>query len=531
MDAPRTRVIHNVTGHAAVIPHHEEMTLPEITRHVVGGIPTYTADIAIPFTGSLVFGVGRRDESAVTAGTAHLLEHLIMQRVGKVTVAHNATTGDETVSFFAQGAPALVADFLSRVARAISTLHEITDADVSEQRRIIAAELGEHDERAGRGPLLDRFGAKSIGLLDVGSPGHRSLTRDQALAFADEWFHSGNAALCFTGRIPEGCEVMLPAARPMPEREEATVIRSHAWVANGSTPLCLSIVLDGASNGAAMVAATALVVDQLFAELRTAQHLVYSVEPFMAPLTPDKRFVAFALDPRPADVVAAASSALEVIRRLASEGPTEAMVRDALDQWEQALVDPGMHAESLEALVTSILRGRRATDELSPPDISTVTAEDIRTVIADSLPSVFVTFGEDTLSTDLNDITEALGLPFVDIPAPLYATLGKTELFKRLMTSGVETFNPRMFRGLRRSQFVIDHDRIAWMGPDGAIEIVYDDVALSTYSETHRFWTVLAYSGDLILIDFDDWRAGDKAHSLLQARLPADRQIRIEVAA
>ena len=91
------------------------MPLPLVSVTDISGIPAYTADIRSAFTGTLTFGVGQRDATARTSGLAHLIEHLVMKRVGKVIVAHNATTADETVSFYAQGNPAAVCDFLTRV--------------------------------------------------------------------------------------------------------------------------------------------------------------------------------------------------------------------------------------------------------------------------------------------------------------------------------------------------------------------------------------------------------------------------------
>jgi hypothetical protein len=87
-----------------------------------------------------------------------------------------------------------------------------------------------------------------------------------------------------------------------------------------------------------------------------------------------------------------------------------------------------------------------------------------------------------------------------------------------------------MFRGMRGCQFVIDNDRLVCIWPEDAIEIAFADVALASYSETHGFWSVLAMGGDLLIVVLDDWR-GDKLHTLLQTRLPADKQIRVDAIA
>jgi hypothetical protein len=504
------------------------MPLPTPSRVLIDDLPAYSADIRSTFTGTLIFGVGLRDETVRTAGTAHLLEHLVMSRVGKVTIAHNATTADDTISFYAQGPPERVADFLSRVAIAVSTIHEVTEEDVAEQRRIIAAELGDESERHGRGPLLDRFGAQSIGLLDVGAPANRSLTREDALAFADTWLHRGNAALTFTGDIPDGLSVRLPAAHPLPERTVPAVIRHGAWVTNGTIPAAVSLVLQAGSQ-ANLIVATALISRALEEELRTRRHLVYSVESFAAAMRAGERFVCCALDPRPEDAVAAASEALTTIRRMAEAGPTDDQLREELDQWTQAAEEPAVQCDYLDGLATSILRGRRDPADLAPPDPDEVTAESLRDTVSRALPSLFVTFADEAVGYGDEAVTAALGLPPVEGEAAHLAGLSKMQIAKHLLTSGVETFSPRMFRGMRGCELIIDHVRLTSVSPNGLLELRFDQIAMASFSERHQAWVLLALGGDALAIELGDWRRADLAHGLLDERIPREVQFRVDI--
>ncbi|GAA1928185.1 hypothetical protein GCM10009775_20320 [Microbacterium aoyamense] len=505
------------------------MTLPAVSSVDVAGVPAFVVHTPDPLAGQLIFGVGLRDETAPTAGTAHLIEHLVMSRVGKVSIPHNARTDDETISFFAQGAPDKVADFLSRVSRAIVSLHEVTDDDVAEQRRIIAAELGEDDELPGRGALLDRFGAQSLGLLDVGTPGHRSITREQALAFADAWLHTGNAVLVFSGDVPDALDISLPPARALPPRTTADVIRGGAWVANGPQTVVVSLVLRGARAEGAIAIAGATIAGALHEDLRTHRQLIYSVAPFDAPLDRDAHFVAFALDARSEDALAAATYALETLRRLAESGISDEQHAQELEDWWNDIAVPASQLETVEAMAISVLRSRRERSDLTINAPADLTRDVVRQVIADAIPTVFVTFGDQVLSASEAEVSEALGLPFVDLPQPLYSTLSKAALMKRLTASGVEVFNAKMFRGMRGAQFVIDHDRIAWVSSKEIMEIPFDDVALAMYSEARRSWAVLGTGGDLLVMERDQWRSGDAAHALLSRRLPAERQIRVHL--
>lgn len=506
--------------------------MPPVTFRTLGGVPAYWADIRIPFTGTLTFGIGLRDATARTAGIAHLIEHLVMKRVGRPVVAHNATTADETISFYAQGAPDQVVDFLDRVMQAIGTLHEITDADVVEQRRIIAAELGADDERPGRGALVNRFGAKSIGLLDIGSPGHRSITRDDALAFSDRWLHAGNATLAFTGEIPPGLTVALPPARPMAPRVPATLLphRITGWIADGSAPLTITMML-GPADRAELAVATSTIAEALESELRTAQQSIYSVSGFVAPISDGSRFVAYGLDPRPEDAVETGAAAMRVLRELAERGPSAEQLQREREAWSLSEDDPAWQAEMLDSIATAVVRGRRRPEDVSVSDVSSVQPSAVREVIARGMESVYVTLGID-LDEDDPEVNEALGLPFSADATAHLATLDKKALFRHLMRSGVEVFNARMFRGMKGQQVAVDEDRVTLIVPETRLaEVRFDDITLASYSVEGRVWVLFVGAGHGLVLDLDDWRGGDKLHALLNARLPADARFDVDVPA
>ncbi|GEP47233.1 insulinase family protein [Microbacterium saccharophilum] len=504
------------------------MPSPAIRVLDVAGLPAYVSDIATTFTGTLVFGVGLRDETARSAGTAHLLEHLIMKRVGKVAVTHNATTSDEVIAFFAQGSPAQVGDFLTRVAAAVSSLHEITADDVLEQRRIISAELGQGDERIGRGNLIDRFGNQSLGLLDFGSPAHRSHTRADALRFADTWLHAGNAALTFTGPIPDGFTLSLPPARPVPERTPPEPIRHEAWIPNGEVPLVLSLVLRSPDAAHTAVART-LLEDALLGRLRTERHLVYSVNGFAFPLGAGATFVGYAMDPRAEDALAAATGAVELLRELAETGPDEAAIREQIEAWDAADDDPLAQAAQLDAIAAGVLRGRRERDDVEAVDLHAVTAADVQRVIADAMTTRFITFAGDTPLPDDDEVTAALGMPPAEDPTPLAVTLSRGDWVRHVMPAEVEVFGGRAFRGLRGASLFVDLERVTFASSAGTMEVRFDSMPVALYSEGQRFWCLVGREGHFMIVDLDQWRGAAKLHDLLGTRIPGDVQAGVDL--
>lgn len=509
--------------------HNGGMPLPPVSVVDVDGIPAYWADVRSAFVGSLIFGVGRRDETARTAGLAHLIEHLVMARIGRVHLAHNATTGDEAVAFYAQGSPAAVADYLTRVAHAISTLHEITDDAVAEQRRIISNELGDDDERPGRGHLVDRFGNQSLGLLDLGSPAHRSHTRAEVLRFADDWLHAGNAALSFTGAVPEGLSLRLPPARPMPARPEPTVIRHGQWVVNGQTPVVISLALDTEDLATANIAAT-LVADALFDTLRTERHLIYSADPFFFPLSSESCIAGYALDPRPEHALEAAAAALEVIRGFASDGPTAEAIAEQIARSQASDDEPDSHVEYVESRAASMLRGRSERGDVSaPPPVDGVTPDGVKALLARALESVFVTFGDDLEAESEEQITKALGLPPAEDPDPHFVSLSKWELMRHYTQDTTEIFSGKLFSGARGEDLVVDTERISLVA-DGVFEVRFDDIVLATYSEQLKLWSLMARPGHILFVDLDQWRGAKKLHALLGDRIPGAVQCEVDAA-
>lgn len=492
------------------------------------GITTYTVSLPVSFTGTLIFGVGLRDETARSSGLAHLVEHLVMHRVGKVNVAHNAITSDESISFFAQGPAAAVGDFLMRVGQAIRSLHEISEADVAGQRRIIVNELGDDDEYPGCGPLVDRFGNQTIGLINLGSPAHRSHTRDDVLRFTEMWLHAGNAALTFTGEVPAGFSLDLPAAREVPPRGKATPLREGAWAVGGHIPLTITVVLPTV-HPAAFNQAHYLLMSAFKESLRDERGLIYSIKDERFTLDAAHALSQYEFDPRPEYAIPSAMAAMEVMRHLAEHGPTKEQMSEQREQWTHAQADPMMHAEYLGTLAVSILRGHRDPSDTVDVDITTATADDVKKVIASAVSGAFITFGENIEFEQEHEVSEAVGLPAAQEPQPYVASLSRASLTRYLMSRRVRSFSARLFKGVRGQLIAIDDERVTCTSPFGLFEVRFDAIVLATYSQKNRFWTLVSSLGTVIFIDLHQWRGSRRLHAVLQSRVPRDVQCAIEV--
>ncbi|WP_062304020.1 insulinase family protein [Demequina subtropica] len=499
------------------------MAIPTLQTTDHRGIPVLWSDIRSTFTGTLAFAVGRRDELARTAGVTHLVEHLVMSRVGRVSVTHNASTEEDRVTFYAEGAEAAVADFLGRVAAAIRDLDAIDDAVVAEQRRIIAAELGEGDETTGAGPLLDRFGASTLGLLDLGMPAHRSLSREQALEWAATWLHAGNAVLTFTGPVPDGLGVDLPAARPLPERAAIAPLghRRHGWLGGGAAPLALSFALDASERGAVYVAGAAI-QRTLLDQLRTERHLVYSVDAFVARTDATTRWAVVALDPRREDILATAVAAVEILRTLAAEGPSDELMAAILEEDENITAHSGAQIAHLDDAAMNLLRHGVEPAAIDAVDMAAVPLDRVREAIAGAVETLLVSLGEIDDEITPEQLSERLGLPWAREPEGHYESMSTAARVKAFMPDSVEMLSPRWFSGMRGAQLIFDPERILMLAPElGIVELRWDAIALAGVCVDCGHWDLTGENGAGFVIEPGRWRGGAKAVDALRERVPA----------
>lgn len=498
------------------MPHDVSVLPQEYTRAVHHGIPVLTADIPVGFTGRLTLGVGKRDETARTAGISHLVEHLVMRQVTRLPVPHNATTGDDSVEFFASGAPDQVADFLNRVAAAIRGLSDVTAADVARERKTIVSELGEDDETTGRGPLLDRYGTQSFGLLDLGQPAHRTHTPEMVAEFAQRWLHAGNAVLSFTGPVPENLDVELPAARERTPDEDPLPLagRERGWVTNFGQPAAFSLIVDGPRE---VRSAFAWCLEEtLFDELRVDANLIYSVDAYTGLLRGERRILAMVLDPSEEDVERTAIAATRVLRRLAAEGPSDEVLARIREQLRAAVSDPSYRAEILTSKAAELARHGM----LTPDDVSfeKVTADDVREVAARALPTLLWSLAREELE---EATAQELDLPDVSTRSEL-AELPKREMFRRLMKA--EILSPRWGTGLRGTDLIIDEERIVVAHKEGIVDVPFRSLVLAGVcsDEDCGHWDLTTADGGGMLFHPKAWRGAEKAVRMLEARVPAE---------
>ncbi|MBM7790511.1 insulinase family protein [Tenggerimyces flavus] len=191
-------------------------TLPEVHRTVVDGVPVFWVDTpGRRLTARLLFGVGLADETLLTTGISHVIEHLTMRQVGEHPYAANASVGTFVTEFEVSSSPEVVTEHLAKVCRSLAEL-DLEPLDV--ERSVIRVEERHRDRGANpvvAWPLSMRYGARGPGL--IASP-HIAPSRADPTEVADwcrQWFHRANAALVLTGPLPDGLRLPMPDGEPV----------------------------------------------------------------------------------------------------------------------------------------------------------------------------------------------------------------------------------------------------------------------------------------------------------------------------
>lgn len=184
-----------------------------VTTGSVDGVDAFWTDSGRErLSASLIFRVGAADETLATAGSSHLIEHLLLHGPPSGAVEVNGSTSGLLVSLDAVGSPEAVADHLRRVCARVA---HFPLGEVDHERRVLAAERAGRPTGATSRALTIRYGATGPGLLAWSDFAVESLAVDHLQRWLSAHFTAGNAALALDGPPPAGLTLPLP---PGPRR-------------------------------------------------------------------------------------------------------------------------------------------------------------------------------------------------------------------------------------------------------------------------------------------------------------------------
>lgn len=458
------------------------------------------ADRGAPYTGSLTFGAGRRDETFVTGGITHLVEHLAMSALAPSHLDRNASVDEGVTRFTATGTPEAVGEFLSDVAAALSDLR--TDRLEVEASILEVEGPGLLDPTAAV-LLARRYGARGVGLVGFVDAAVGAISAADVRDHAERYFVADNAVAWFTGPPPEGLALPLPRGQlNLPVRPEQLEPRGPGVVLLDQPGVGLSFE---AAESEALLTGCRILLERLTEELRTRRGLSYHLGLSVSTLDLDHWHVAITADCRPGDAVAVAAEMYDGLRRLAGSGPTEDELGRDLDGMRTVFDDPRSAADELDMAAGRMLqRGAPFTQEHLLAERLAVTADAVAQAATAVLDSVLIAVPPDSVSSVSGP--QPLPLPILDLPmaAPV-----EGQTFARRLTGSTVP---------RGARLVVGDDGVSLrVGPD-AMTIRYGD--LVGCGRAPGAVLLVAVDGNTLVVHESDWRNGSAALAAVEAAVP-----------
>ncbi|WP_426301955.1 insulinase family protein [Arthrobacter sp. R-11] len=309
-------------------------------RTEIDGVPVFWVAGPEPLTAHLVFRVGVRDETFMTTGITHLVEHLTMSAIQGPRHGRNASVEPSFTSFMVTGKPHVVTAFIADVCTKLGS-PELDRLPV--EKKILNAEGGMSAGPVEAAHVRYRYGLKSVGLVGVVPPALNAITENQVQEHLRSYFTAGNAALVLSGPPPEGLRLPLPQG---PRRPLATQDRMDLplpmWFEQPAPLLGVSFEISAATDDEreAACAMAQIVCERAHDELRQKHGWIYDID-FTPVFHKDGTgIMCFEADPPPEHLEETRLGLLRILRELRSHGPTQAELDAVAESWDGYETDP-----------------------------------------------------------------------------------------------------------------------------------------------------------------------------------------------
>jgi hypothetical protein len=352
----------------------------------IDGVQVCWREAPGPLSAGLVFGCGTRDETFLTIGVTHLVEHLVMAALPRVHHDHNASVDLVCTEFFATGRPEQIVSFLRAVCDAIATVP--VDRLVQEAG-VLDAEAGFAVHPTGAVLLTRRYGARDVGLETYAGPGHDRIGADAVLAHAARFFVAGNAALWLTGPPPPGLRLPLPPGARVRRSEPVPLTRDGPSWSQELVPAC-GLLLSGDRDPAWNIA-MAVLDERIRAEARHRRGLSYDVFGEVVPVGPEARQYLIGADARDGQDAAVAEIIWERTRQLAANGPTDAELDHEKTGVVETHQDPRWPAEEAAQCARAAVLGLPRDDpQTRLAAVAALTGDDVARCLTAALPTALI---------------------------------------------------------------------------------------------------------------------------------------------
>jgi hypothetical protein len=367
-----------------------------VSRSNINGVRVYQADLPGVCCGTLVFGVGKRNEPATLSGITHLLEHLLLRLMEPISVEHSAVVSDNSLTVYASGSADEVRQFFSDFTRAVGRVGEVTEQDLKFEKRIIRIEHPNNFDEPSAGLLTYRYGLHGVGLANFGSPSTMDMTRQEVIDWAARWLRAENASLAFSQTLPVTPDLSLPHGPVAPAELPRASLATPALVASAKGGVAVSLLVPRDDVDLLQAA----LEHELFMTLRHRRGLIYDVATFTTPVDGELSELVFVLDPEDKHIDTTVRFVSETIREIATVGFSESAIDSARIHGSAQAQRTFAGLDYLDRLAEDGLHGwSTRSPEQRFDDATEVTSEKLTRVHVGSVASMIIAFNEGTSLT------------------------------------------------------------------------------------------------------------------------------------
>ncbi|QTE30626.1 peptidase M16 family protein [Pengzhenrongella sicca] len=468
-------------------------------RRDLDGLTVLSAPAPAPFTATLVFAVGRRHEAFLTGGITHLVEHLAMSAVGRPMLECNGQVQLGHTTFTATGNADDVVEVLRRLAAALPALPV---ERLATEAAVLRAEGGSYARPALGRHLAYRYGARGLGIAGFTEPTIGALDADAVTAWSNRYFVRENAVLCLSGPAPDGLDEALSALPHGDRSQRASDVAldiPYPVVSEGDVEEAVGLSFLAAESPA-LLAGIRIAMERAFIELRMRRGIVYHPDADVIDVAGDTLLVLLHADPLPVHQVEAGRGLLDIVRALASDGPTAAELRGDVARARLAVADPRAALAELDWAAADVLAGRpEHTDVERLAELELVTPAAVRDAFAAAAASLLVLVPGAAEAAELE-------LPVDD--GTRGAVLQGRTYARRLRSEAP-----------RGSRLVIGADGLSIVLPSDTLTVRFADIIGATMAP-EGYLTILGVDGTTMPLDRGDWRIGRAAFEHLLAQIP-----------
>ncbi|MFE5141617.1 insulinase family protein [Streptomyces fagopyri] len=350
---------------------------PLISHTTTQGIPTLCAPRPGEITAGLLFRVGRADETLVTSGITHLVEHLALHELGRSDLHYNGATSNTYTHFHVTGTQPEVVTYLNAVCAA---LRDLPLERLETEKEILRTEAAGRGNGPGTQLPLWRYGAQGYGLSSHSRLGTWNLTPDQVRDWARTRFTRDNAVLWITGDgAPDGLDLTLPAGTRVPAPTASSALPvTPAFIVGDDGHVVFDAVLPRST--AAAVFADVL-SRALFRDLRQEGGYSYTAQADYSPRDAGFATLTAYADALPTKQDAVVGGFVDAFARLRAGRIEQAELDSARGKMLKVYDAPDLGAAMLPSYALNLLTGHPLlSPEEHRAELAAVTVADLREV-------------------------------------------------------------------------------------------------------------------------------------------------------